>query len=373
MGKAVLIFILGSVILFTIINFNMSTRLGASSENAIDRFKETTARNIANSVAEMLLSKIADSTAYRATSAQSMNNVFSDSGSAKYRVIDTTIASQNLIKIDVKSKYFKITSSATVYAQITSNGFIPPTVKGAISTNNPVSTGGTLIVDGRDHDLNGNLLAGSTGTLGIWSTNTLSQTGSSEIGGTASGTNYAPYDPAHAGTTSASQTYPGGYPNNPDSLLGGVAKGFSAGTLKSIALSGIGGSQYATNPNTLNHPFKGVTYVELPSGTAWISSNIDGTGILIIHNSSTNAIIKNENLGTFKGLIIADDIIHIHTTIIGAVIGLSPHPSEGNSIGNGSGGIFYSQQAITDAIGSILSSSNHGFAKHRMSIINWYE
>lgn len=371
MGKAVLIFVLGSVVLFTIINVNMSTRLGTSSENAINQFKETTAKNIANSVAEMLLSKIADSTAYRATSVQSMNNVFSVNGSAKYRVVDTTISSQSLVKIDVKSKYYQITSSATVYA--TSSGYIPSSVKGAISTNNPVSTGGTLIADGRDHDPNGNLLAGATGTLGIWSTNTLSQTGSSEIGGTVSGINYAPDSPAQAGTTSASQSYPGGYPNNPDSLLGGATKGFPAGTLKSIALSGIGESQYATNPNTLNHPFKGVTYVELPSGTTWISSNIDGSGILIIHNSSTNAVIKNENLGTFKGLIIADDIIHIQTTIIGAVIGLSSSPSEGNSIGNGSGGVFYSRQAITDAIGSILSSSNHGFAKHRINIINWYE
>jgi len=372
MGKAVLIFVLGSVVLFTIINVNMSTRLGTSSENAINQFKETTAKNIANSVAEMLLSKVADSTAYRATSVQSMSNVFSDSGSAKYRVVDTTISSQSLIKIDVKSKYYRITSSATVY--VTPSGYIPSPVKGAISTNNPVLTSGTLNVDGRDHDPNGNLLAGATGTLGIWSTNTLSQTGSSKIGGTsASGTNYAPDDPAHAGTTNASQPYPGGYPNNPDSLLGGTAKGFPAGTLKSIAQSGIGGSQYATNPNTLNHPFKGVTYVELPSGTPWISSNIDGTGILIIHNSSTNAIIKNENLGTFKGLIIADDIIHIHTTIIGAVIGLTPSPSEGNSIGNGSGDVLFSSQAIKDAIGSILVTSNHGFAKHRVSIINWFE
>ncbi|MFA7227557.1 MAG: hypothetical protein WC061_00865 [Melioribacteraceae bacterium] len=373
MGKAVLIFVLGSVILFTIINVNMNTRIGAASQDAIDRFSETSARNIANSVAEMLLYKIADSTSYRTASLQSMDNIFSDAGSATYRVIDTTIGAQDLIKIEVKSTYNEIPSSATVYASTTSDGFIPATVKAAISTNNPVSTLGTLVVDGRDHDLNGNLLGGGTGTLGIWSTQTIDQSGNSEIGGTVAGVDEAPEKPAEAGTTGANQAYPGGYPPTPDSLLGGTPKGFPEGTLKSIAQSGMGGSQYTTNPNTLNHPFKGVTYVELPSGTPWISSNIDGTGILIIHNSSTNAIIKNENLGTFKGLIIADDIIHIHTTIIGAIIGLSPTPSEGNTIGNGSGDVLFSRKAITDAIGSVLSASNYGFAKHRMRVVSWYE
>ncbi len=373
MGKAVLIFVLGSVVMFTVINVNMNTSVGAASSEAFTRFNQTNARNVANSVAEMLLSRIADSTTYRASSSQTMNNIFNAAGSALYRVVDTTVGGKNLIKVAVKGKYMDAVAYVNVYATVASNGYIPSTVKGAISTNNPVSTGGGLVVDGRDHDLNGNLIAGTTGTLGIWTTEGLAQGGTSFIGGTTSGTNYAPASPAPAGTVSTDQTFPGGYPNTPDSLLGGTAKGFPPGKLKSLAQSGIAGSQYTTNPNTLTHPFRGVTYVELPSGSSWISSNIDGSGILIIHNTSTNAIIKNENLGVFKGLIIADDIIHIHTEIIGAVIGLSPHPSEGNSIGNGSGEVYYSSQAISDALGSIINSGNYGFAKHRLNIINWLE
>jgi hypothetical protein len=118
---------------------------------------------------------------------------------------------------------------------------------------------------------------------------------------------------------------------------------------------------------------KGVTYVELPSGSVWTSSNIDGTGILVVHNSTTNAVIKNENLGTFKGLIIADDIVHLHTTVIGAIISITPSPSEGNTIGNGSGNVLFSRKALINGIGEIITAVNFGFAKTRITISYWYE
>ncbi|MFA5805999.1 MAG: hypothetical protein WC879_15285 [Melioribacteraceae bacterium] len=370
MGKAVLIFVLGSIALFGIINFNMNESVGVASQNSIDKFKETYARNIANGVASMLVSRIADSTTYRATSTQNISSVLG--GSANYRVIDTTIAGQTYIKIDVRGIYSGKTKSSIVLAQIPTGGFIPTTVKAAISTNNKVVTSGTLTVDGRDHDLNGNLIAGQ-GTLGLWSTQDISQDGSSKIGGTFSGTDYAAAKPANSNTVNEDATYSGGYPNTPDSVMGGRAKGFPTGTLKSLAQSSVNGSQYTTNPSFLSFPLKGVTYVELPSGGIWTSSNIDGTGILVIHNSTTNAVIKNENLGIFKGLILADDIVHLHTTVIGAIISITPSPSEGNTIGNGSGTVLFSRQALINGIGEIINAANFGFAKTRITISYWYE
>ncbi len=370
MGKAVLIFVLGSITLFGIVNINMNESVGVASQNSVDVFKETSVRNIANSVSLMLVSRIADSSSYRATTTQNISSVLG--GSANYRVIDTTIAGQSFIKIDVRGIYSGKTKSSVVLAQIPSGGFIPTTVKAAVSANNNVSTSGTLTVDGRDHDLNGNLIAGQ-GTLGLWSTQDISQDGSSKIGGTFSGTDYAVAKPANSNTLNEDAAYSGGYPNTPDSILGGRAKGFPAGTLKSLAQSGAYGSQYTTNPSFLIFPLKGVTYVELPSGGIWNSSNIDGTGILIIHNNTLNAVIKNENMGTFRGLIIADDIVHIHTTIIGAIISITTSPSEGNTVGNGSGQVLFSRQAIKDGIGEIIKAVNFGFAKTRITISYWYE
>lgn len=128
---------------------------------------------------------------------------------------------------------------------------------------------------------------------------------------------------------------------------------FAEGTLKTQAMSGANGGQYVTNPSLLRYPLSGVTYVELPAGGTRSPANIEGTGILIVHNAAQNAVIRNINFGTFKGLLMADDIDKIHNTIIGAVIGLSPFPPSGNCIGNGSGNVLYSSQVLTSTTATV--------------------
>jgi hypothetical protein len=56
------------------------------------------------------------------------------------------------------------------------------------------------------------------------------------------------------------------------------------------------------------------------------------------------------NGGTFQGIIIADDMDHIHDEIYGEVIVLTPNPSEGNCIGNGKGSVLYSNAAVANAM-----------------------
>jgi hypothetical protein len=224
--------------------------------------------------------------------------------------------------------------------------YIPGATKAAITANNPVLTLGNITVDGRDHSKTGTLLAGA-GTYGVWTTKTYTQSGSSRVGGTYSGTDYAPAKPGNANTYAQNQTWPGGYPGTPDSLLGGPAMGFPEGFVKAVAQSGYNGSQYVTNPSTLHYPLSGVTYVELPSAGTWQSMDITGSGILIVHNTSKNAIMKNLNSGTFVGLMIVDDLVHFHgATLIGGAVCLSANPSEGNCIGNGNGDVLYSREAI---------------------------
>ena len=67
------------------------------------------------------------------------------------------------------------------------------------------------------------------------------------------------------------------------------------------------------------------------------------TGVLVVHNSAHNALIKNLNGGTFKGLLIADDIDKVHCAILGGVIVLK---GSGNCIGNGSGNVKYCSDVI---------------------------
>ncbi|MFB3040899.1 MAG: hypothetical protein ACE1ZS_03705, partial [Candidatus Poribacteria bacterium] len=132
--------------------------------------------------------------------------------------------------------------------------------------------------------------------------------------------------------------------NTPDQLVG-----YSEGDLKIIAQYGTSGSQHVYDPADLTFPLSGVTYVELPSGVPWNAIDFgNSSGILVVHNDNVppDAVIKNLNTGTFSGLIIADDMIHVHTTILGAVVTLTPAPSAGNCIGNGSGDVLYSSEAI---------------------------
>ncbi len=375
MGKQILIYVLGSLSIFLIVTKNTLDRNNSVTTSAVTHYTEIMARNTSNSLCEMLIAKLADSITYRANS---WTNKAMFSGTSKYRIVDTLISSDSLIKISVKGIYLNSISNveALVKKYTSGNpGFFPSaTVKAAITTNNPVETLGTLTVDGRDHDINGNLLL-TAGTYAIWTTSTCSRGGSSTLGSTVGGVDNAPAKVENNNVRLESQVYAGGYPNNPDDILGGSANGFPAGTLKAIAQSGYNGSQYVTDPVNLTYPLKGVTYVELPSGAEWLTAAIEGSGVLIVHNSAVNAKVKNMNSGVFKGLFIADDIIHVHSTIIGAVVGLSPSPSEGNCIGNGSGNIIFSREAITKGTTKIkeIETVGYGFNRKRLDIISWFE
>lgn len=375
MGKAALIVLLGGIVTLTMLTVNFQSKTTEARQIAVTSHANNQSRNICNSTVGMLMSTLADNPDYRTSTLQT-RSLFN--GTAVYSIKGVLLPSMtdSVIQIKVTGVYFGDSSSVEVSVRKPSGGgFLPGPVKGAVSTNNPVETIGTLIVDGRDHDLSGNLIA-DNGTLGIWTTSSLSQKGNSKIGST-NGVDFAPSKKVSGNPNYVltNQTYPGGYPDTPDKVLGGASNGYPEGTLKSIAQSGKNGNQYVTDPSSLTSPFQGVTYVELPSGDTWQSMSIQGEGILIVHNSANNAIMKNLNHGTFKGLLIADDIVHVHADIIGAVVGLSPSPSSGNCIGNGNGTIKFSRQAIMDATGKTKSGGNSdfGYARQRLEVIQWYE
>ena len=180
---------------------------------------------------------------------------------------------------------------------------------------------------------------------------------------------YTPSIPPDPNIIAENQTWPGGItPTTPEQIITNLPNGFS---LKEYAQSGTGGSQYVTDPSLLFYPLKGITYVELPSGGSWTSSDIQGSGILIVHNDNVNAIMQNTK-NTFIGLIICDDIIHLQSDIIGAVVSLTQNPSSGNTVGNSSGSILYSKQVLDKALMS-LRPRNYGFASNRLDIKHWFE
>ncbi len=326
----------------------------AMATNYTKYYSRQSAQNIAQTGANMALEHFAQNPYWR--SGFTLNDIMG--GRVAVRLKDVTFAGIPAVEI-TSVGHMNFGSSIRDYDSPTGTlaraetsivyvpqWYIPGTTKAAVTTNNNVLTLGLITIDGRDHSKTGALNANG-GTYGVWTTQTYSQSGTSTIGGTNNGTDYPPANPGNPDSYAQNQTWPGGYPGSPDSILGGPEMGFPEGFLKSVAQSGYNGSQYVTDPATLKYPLRGVTYVELPSGGIWQSMDISGSGILVVHNTSKNAIMKNMNSGTFVGLMIVDDLVHFHgASLIGAAVCLSPTPSEGNCIGNSKGNILYSREAI---------------------------
>ena len=210
---------------------------------------------------------------------------------------------------------------------------LPPGVKGALTSEGDISFSGNIQIDGRDHDSSGDL-TGDSGTYGASAGGTVTQSGSSDIGGNG----IAPASPANPATIEQNQTDNAW--TTPEELLG-----VSAGSLDSYKTS-----------STPTFPMSGIVYYTGTGLTApdFGTSSSPSTGILILHNTTSNALLKNVH-GVFKGLIIADNVVHINgnANIIGAVIA----KTSTQTTGDGSAEVEYSSAILQD-----LPTANYAIA-----------
>jgi hypothetical protein len=291
-------------------------------------------------------------------------------GKVTVTALDTTFNSKQVVRIMAIGITSYGTGSET---RDTSTAYVakgpgPLPIKGVATTNAATKHGGGLVIDGRDHYTLGNPIK-NDGVLGIFTTGTFSIGGKASIGGTnTSGVDVAPNGKIDTSIVHTNQTYPGGYPTTPDGVLGGTSNGYPDGTLKSMAQSGQGGSQYKTDPSTLSYPLSGVTYVELSSGSTW-GPKLSGSGILVIHNSSVNAILK-QPAGTFTGLIITDDLVNLSgLVLLGAIVQLTPTPTS-DIFGTSNGSIAFSRQALQKATSLFQNAPGNGSYSN---VVGWWE
>ena len=246
---------------------------------------------------------------------------------------------------------------------------ISPTfpTRAAVTANNPIATNGNMILDGREHDLNGNVIS-NAGTLSLSAAQTYQRHGNSQVAGTYNGVDEPLTKTGFSNIVEENASWDEGFPATPDQYMGGVDMGFPEGTLKQLAISGANGGQYAIDPNNLTFPLRGATYVELPDGGVWDPVFFgESSGILVVHNSQTNAKLENLNGTRFRGLIIVDDLVHIHCPSIGALAILSSNPSGGNCIGNGSGSVLFSSSVLTNV------AESAGATEVEVDLASWYE
>lgn len=366
MGRFTIILVVGFAIIAGGMKLNYNRIARQAEEISGDRFTEITARGNAHSATELCLCELSQNHNWRTGFA----NLAMAEGSASASIIDsTTDASLGRDTVRIEAQGICGTSQVDIEAIVALNALVlPGGPNGGINTRSPVVTKGTLIVDGRDHDWNCNVIP-NHGVKAIVTSASVFRGGSSVLGGTPdSGIDIAPNKTNILPIIETGVTFPDGFPDTPDKVLGGPDLGYPEGTLKSIAQSGFNGSQYVTDPSTLTFPLSGVTYIELPDGGSWLDIDLgSSSGVCVVHNATYNAEVINMNTGTFKGIFIADDMARIHNDFLGFISVLTTTPQGGNCIGNGEGRVMFSRDAILFGMGETGVEGNH------IGVLSYYE
>lgn len=195
-------------------------------------------------------------------------------------------------------------------------------IDGAITARGNVSLLGNINIDGRDHDTNSTVTG--SGILGISTCMTASIGGSASVGGVGIAPGKKGADPA---TYKEFQPVSSKF-DSPEAFLG-----LPEGALDEFKTTSI------------STPFNGIVYY---TGTEVQTLHFgNSSGILILHNTAQNAILK-ANGGQFKGLIITDasDKCNGIVQILGGVVTLSSYTNA--AFGNGNSEILYSSYVLNN-------------------------
>lgn len=374
MGKGALLLVFGASVVFTVMNLQLNKSAEQANQNLVAYFEQSVARGVANQAAEYLLEKLADSSTWRVTTAAMLDpDVIGIEGDyfVHYTIRDVLKSvrgwEKEVLELRITARYERETETVVVYMS-RQFGFVPEMLRGVFTAAGRLDrTFGELTIDGRNHSRDGSLDPSEPGVFGVSSGKEFRNTGDSPIGGRgANGKEYAPKHPEDLRTIEEDFDWDESFPSSPDEVLG-----YPEGSLKSLAQTGIGGSQYVTNPSELRFPLRGITYVEPIA--AWRAIDLSySEGLLIVHNGGGNARLENANTksGPFRGLIIADYMFHIHMDITGAVVLLSPRLEEFKECrGNEDNKVLFSIETVKDATELVLKNGS-GW-NGRVPIIGW--
>lgn len=318
---------------------------------------------------------------------------FGADGSGTYSVMATLLGvSPERWRIDSIGTFNGKQEAISVYFERLT---VDPTIDGAMTSASPVDVTGHHTIDGRDHDMNGLVIAGAAGLPGVSTTSanpfpTVSGSGAviSNVDGTTptTYTGGTPPDPVPSNYP-VNNTQPlATYPYSPAGALGLDPAQYNS-YLDSKAVTSV--------PCTI----QGLVVLDLdfPMDSAGGGCSYGGTGILIIHNprydpryfdpadplysSSTSPIsgqtaaqyradtanrpryFNYNGSNTFKGIIIADSIGEIgpgitgNADIIGALISLD---RVNGSVGSGHASINYSSASVSFAISTLPYTKRAG-------------
>jgi len=365
MARYIMIIVLGGMLTFGIANINQNSIVSQGTQNVVDNFTSNRAHDIATSMADILLLRLANDFEYRVGSEASEDL---DGGEATYTVEDAFFNGDSLVKVNVAAEYNDVTKTIITYTRKPTDGWVPPIVRGAWTANaNLNNTISDMYLDGRNHDLDLNLIP-FTGVFGVSSGTDFINVDEAEIGGTNNLIDYPMTFPELPEVIEDNYNWDGGFPTSPDAALG-----IPEGTLKAAAQTGEYGSQYLL----------------VPAGTKDIDSDlmqfffeqVGNNGILVIHSDDGSSRMKgikfdkNTSDGLLTGLLIGDYTFHHHHNILGAIILLSPDLQEDKGCnGNKDHWVKYSSESVgnaTETVAEITGLSGtvgYGFGKKRLDV-----
>jgi hypothetical protein len=378
MGKQAVILVLGVLLAFTVYSTIFNTSNSDVVKNYSNSYASIEARNITRSALEMTLGVLADSIKWR----QGYSNLKFMGGTATVTLQDTIVKGDSAIRILCVSRFVSGRDTAVSVGRVVvegSLGFIPIVVRAAFTAFGSINAViSDMVIDGRNFNSDGVTLVPLTGKFGV-STGQSSFTNNQHgaIGATAyiggSPLDIPPAYPNDPRVIETSSPWPNGFPKNADQALE-----LPPGTLENIAKNNlISGSQYVTKASDLRFPLKGVTYIKVPPRTVWSKIKIGANpeGILVFHSDSTDAYWNNisTTAGPFKGVMVFDNVFHIHMDITGAIAVLTPNTITNQECkGNNGHKILYSAEAIKAITGGIKKVSGGGW-REKLKLISWSE
>ncbi|HLG32002.1 MAG TPA: hypothetical protein VI362_03105 [Ignavibacteriaceae bacterium] len=376
MGRLALIIIIGAFITYGVTNISMNGFVNEGTENSVNNYSYNRAHDLASSMIDIILMRMANDSKYRV-----INTVTEDliDGTVTFSAKNDFFKGDSLVKLVVTGEFNGVQKTITAYSKRPDMGWKPGGVRAAWTANSSLDkTISDMYIDGRNYDLNKNLVPG-TGVYGVSTSTNFVNTDDAQIGGTEYSVDYPMTFPEVPNVIEENFNWGGTFPTSPDEILG-----YPEGTLKAYAQSGVNGSQYATDWTSITLPLSGVTYLELPPGPAETEirlGTLNSEGILVIHNPTGTTRVKKtrmESTNYFEGIIIGDYMFHFHLDVLGAIMLLSPslELSQGCT-NNRDHEVFYSEAAIKKVTGQIAETLGspplYGFGTKRLEVKYWYE
>jgi len=129
--------VLGSIFLFSVIAYNVNRNLDGATRKAADYYCETRSKSIANSTANMILSKLSDSTNWRVNTPATSDFM---GGSVEYTIKDSVYDGEPVIRVAVDGSYGGVTKSVVVLTKPRSD--VPPFFKYAAVSDGDLTVNG---------------------------------------------------------------------------------------------------------------------------------------------------------------------------------------------------------------------------------------